>query len=90
MPNSLHTSNYQIFRTLLINARAESGLTQVQIAEKLNKPQSYVSKYERGERRIDFAEFIELAEIMEIDICKFVDTYKATFHSGKRLKKEKR
>jgi transcriptional regulator with XRE-family HTH domain len=60
---------------MLISARKESGLTQVQIAEKMNKPQSFVSKYERGERRLDFSEFIELANILRIDIAIFVDIY---------------
>lgn len=90
MPSTLHSNNYQIFRTLLINARTDAGLTQVNIAEKLNKPQSYVSKYERGERRLDFPEFIELAEIMGIDIAKFVDAYKASITNVKHKNKRNR
>jgi transcriptional regulator with XRE-family HTH domain len=77
MPSSLHTSDYQIFRSLLIDARAKSGLTQTQIAERLNKPQSYISKYERGERRLDFPEFIELADILGIDVSDFVNEYRS-------------
>ncbi|NNM70548.1 MAG: helix-turn-helix transcriptional regulator [Gallionella sp.] len=77
MPSSLHSHQYNIFRSLLIAARKESGLTQIQIAEKLNKPQSFISKYERGERRLDFSEFIELANILEIDIAMFVDSYQS-------------
>lgn len=75
MPSSLHSPDYQIFRSLLIEARIASGLTQMQIAEQLSKPQSYVSKYECGERRLDFPEFVELADIMGIDIAAFVDNY---------------
>ena len=77
MPNSLHSPDYQVFRTMLVNARVASGLTQVQIAERLNKPQSYISKYERGERRLDFPEFIELADILGIDVAAFVDDYRS-------------
>ena len=92
MPSSLHSPNYQIFRTLLTHARVSSGLTQAQIAEELNKPQSYVSKYERGERRLDFSEFIELAGILGIDIAAFVNEYRAALtpakiHKVKRQKK---
>ena len=62
---------------MLVNARVASGLTQVQIAERLNKPQSYISKYERGERRLDFPEFIELADILEVDVAAFVRDYRS-------------
>ena len=50
----------------------------MQIAEQLGKPQSFVSKYERGERRLDFTEFIELAYLLEIDVADFVKRYQST------------
>lgn len=80
MPSSLHRHHYQIFRMLLISERERAGVTQVQIAEKLGKPQSFVSKYERGERRLDFTEFLELAEALGIDIEKFVVSYNTKLH----------
>ena len=75
-------------------AREKSGLTQVQIAEKLEKPQSFISKYERGERRLDFSEFIELANVLEIDIAGFVSHYQSeisqiTTQKIRRVKKTK-
>lgn len=76
MPSSLHSHNYQIFRSLLIAAREEAALTQVTVAEKLGKPQSFVSKYERGERRLDFTEFVEIAELMEINVVDFFEKYR--------------
>lgn len=76
MPSSsLHRREYQVFRTLLIAERERSGLTQTQVAEKLRKPQSYVSKYERGERRLDCTEFAELADVLDINIAAFFATY---------------
>lgn len=87
MPSSLHSFQYNIFRLLLIEARRKSGLTQVQIAEKLDKPQSYISKYERGERRLDFSEFVELANILDIDMAEFINAYQselASKHQGFR------
>ena len=78
MPGSLHSHHYKIFRSLLILAREQSGLTQVQIAELLKKPQSFISKYERGERRLDFSEFIELADVLKIDVTNFVEVYRST------------
>ena len=72
MPNPLHEPDYRIFRTQLIEARERCGLTQTEVAQRLGKPQSFVSKYERGERRLDFVEFVVLAEILDLDISAFV------------------
>lgn len=52
----------QHLRQYLKQLRDESGLTQNTLAQKLNKPQSYVSKYESGERGLDFVETIEICE----------------------------
>lgn len=84
MPNSLHRYHYVVFRSLLVIARERSGLTQAQVAKKLRKPQSYVSKYERGERRLDFSEFLEIAEILRIDIFNFVKTYQLNLMTPKQ------
>lgn len=88
----MHSHQYQIFRSLLVAAREECGLTQVEIAEKLCKPQSFVSKYERGERRLDFTEFMELANLLEIDAANFVKRYQSAIsqtiiHKQRRVKK---
>jgi transcriptional regulator with XRE-family HTH domain len=88
MPSSLHSAPYEIFRSLLIAARNTSGLTQIQIAEQLNKPQSFISKYERGERRLDFPEFIELAAVLHIDIAAFVDNYQTALATKTKLLKQ--
>lgn len=82
MPSSLHRHHYQTFRQLLVNAREDAGITQVQIAEKLGRPQSFVSKYERGERRLDFTEFLELADVLNIDIESFVAAYRVKLGIG--------
>ena len=60
---------------MIIEARKASGLTQVEIAQALDKPQSYISKVELGERRLDFAEFVDLANIIGIDIPAFLTIY---------------
>jgi len=52
---------------LLIQARKNLKLSQVQLSKKLSKPQSFISKYETGERRLDLIEFLELSEKLEID-----------------------
>lgn len=71
----MHSGQYQIFREMVVQARKESKLTQVQVAKMLGKPQSYVSKVELGERRLDFTEFVDFANVIGIDIIKFVKAY---------------
>jgi len=64
----LYTSYLPRRRTFLEKlrqARLEAGLTQVQVAEKLGRPQSYVSKCENGQRRVDFVELLMFAEIYD-------------------------
>ncbi|WP_260929346.1 multiprotein-bridging factor 1 family protein [Novosphingobium sp. 9] len=57
MAGTLFTPEYKLFAQSLVAARQAAGLTQEQLASKLAKPQSYVSKIERSERRIDVIEF---------------------------------
>jgi transcriptional regulator with XRE-family HTH domain len=77
MPNPIHQSNYKLFREMLTSIRLEKGLLQSDVAERVRKPQSFISKYERGERRLDVAEFVQIAEALEIDAADFVNKYKA-------------
>ena len=67
MPNPLHDPRYALFRALLVSERERRGLTQVEVAARLGRPQSYVSKYERGERRLDIIEFLDVAKSLGID-----------------------
>ncbi|HRQ87885.1 MAG TPA: helix-turn-helix transcriptional regulator [Bacteroidia bacterium] len=59
------------FRGLLRQARIDAGLTQVELADKLGKPQSYVSKAELGERRLDFLETLDFCEACGKDVAEF-------------------
>ena len=63
---STRSSAYQTFLRLLIEARKACDMTQAQLAQKLRQPQSYVSKVESGERRLDVIEFLEIAHALEI------------------------
>lgn len=51
----------------IIAARRSAGLTQDEVAKRLERPQSFVAKYEGGERRLDVVEFIALARALEQD-----------------------
>jgi transcriptional regulator with XRE-family HTH domain len=57
---------------MLRELRHEKGVTQEALAEFLGKPQSYVSKYELGERRIDVVEAIEVCRALNADFVAFV------------------
>ncbi len=60
---SLHTEAYRRFLTRLRRAREEAGLTQVEVATRIGRPQSYVSKCESGERRVDVIELAQFARL---------------------------
>ncbi len=64
---SLHTKAYQAFVAIMVEARQKAKVTQHELARRLDKPQSFVSKYERCERRLDVAQFIRIARALEID-----------------------
>jgi transcriptional regulator with XRE-family HTH domain len=72
MGKSVFSDAYNLFRTRLVEAREKGSLTQADVAAKLGKPQSYVSKYERGERRLDLVEFLEVARVLRIDPYKII------------------
>lgn len=57
---------YQKFEQCLLNARETRKLTQAEVASRLDKPQSFVSKYETGERRLDVIEFLAVCKALEI------------------------
>jgi transcriptional regulator with XRE-family HTH domain len=54
-------------------ARKDAGLTQVQVARRLRRPQSFVSKSESGERRVDAVEFAEFARLYGKSLDFFVE-----------------
>jgi transcriptional regulator with XRE-family HTH domain len=64
---SVFTKRYQLFLSMLVSARQEKGFSQRDVAKKLKKIQSYVSKYERGERRLDVVEFLDVAKVLDVD-----------------------
>ena len=64
---SVFTLEYEAFLQTIIAVRKSAGLTQQQLAVRLEKPQSFVSKYERGERRLDVVEFLSVIRVMGSD-----------------------
>lgn len=72
MTKSVFSNKYDQFRSHLVKARKAAGLTQAELAAKLFQPQSFVSKYERGERRLDVVEFLDVAQAIGIDPIKLL------------------
>jgi transcriptional regulator with XRE-family HTH domain len=70
------SKKYELFQRLLIQAREEAGLSQQDVAGRLGRHQTYVSKCERGERRMDLVEFLEIAKAISFDPHKFIKKLK--------------
>lgn len=60
------------FLQALRQVRLNSQLTQAELSYKLNKPQSFVSKYESGERRLDFYELYLICHALNITLSNFI------------------
>ena len=67
MTESVYTARYRRLRELLVAARKDKGLSQAALAEELGRLQTFVSKYERGERRLDVIEFLDVTRALGID-----------------------
>jgi transcriptional regulator with XRE-family HTH domain len=71
---SVHSTDQAAFCALMIRTRKAAGLTQQAVALRLKKPQSFVAKYEGGERRLDVVEFIAIARTLGADPIKLMAT----------------
>lgn len=67
MPKGIHDHRYRTLIERLIAARKSAQLSQAALAQKLGKPQQFVSRYELGERRLDIVEYIDVARLVGID-----------------------
>lgn len=72
MTKSIHSRDYGRFLRLLVEARESRSVTQTERAKAIGKPQSFISKVESGERRLDIVELLQLLSAMGIDATEFV------------------
>jgi transcriptional regulator with XRE-family HTH domain len=72
LDKSVHSDGQSAFSELMIGARKSARLTQHQLAKRLHKPQSFVAKYEGGERRIDVVEFVTICQAIAADPTKIL------------------
>ena len=73
MSKSVHSKEYQELLAKLRKARKAAKLTQVEVARRLRKPQSFVSKFESGERRLDAVELKAIAKLYGKPASHFLD-----------------
>lgn len=73
MSGSVYSVRYREFLRRLKAARLSAGLTQQEVAAQLNVPQSYVSKCESGERRVDVIELMNFAQVYKKSLSYFVE-----------------
>ena len=64
---SLYPDEYRRLVASIVAARKNAGMTQSDLAKALGRPQSFVSKYESGERRLDPIEFVRISQLLKAD-----------------------
>jgi transcriptional regulator with XRE-family HTH domain len=77
LSKSIHSPQHIKLRELLVAARKKAGLTQQEVADRLGRPQSFVAKYEAGERRLDVVEFLQIATVIGADPLRMVRALQA-------------
>jgi transcriptional regulator with XRE-family HTH domain len=74
LDKSVHSEAQSAFCDLMVKARKDAGLTQHELAKRLRRPQSFVAKYEGGERRIDVVEFVTICRAIGANPAKLLKT----------------
>lgn len=72
LDKTVHSAGQAAFCALMTAARKRAGLTQQELANRLKRPQSFVAKYEGGERRIDVIEFIAICRALGANPAKLI------------------
>lgn len=72
MQKAIGSAQQAQLQALLRRLRREAGLTQVQLGKRLGEPQSLVSDYERGERRLDLIELKQVCDALGVPLDEFV------------------
>ena len=72
MVKNISSSHKKALQKCLKEIRIGAGLSQVELSKKLGKPQSFVSKYESGERRLDILELRKVCESLGVSLVEFV------------------
>jgi transcriptional regulator with XRE-family HTH domain len=80
MPKTIFSAPQERLQELLRRTRMDAGLTQGDVAQRLKQPQSFVSKYESGERRLDVIELRQICSVFGISLAKFVERFEKSLN----------
>ena len=83
MQKSIHSAQYAVFLKVLRQSRERAGLTQVQLAKKISETQTFVSKCERGERRIDVIELRTFCRAFGMTLGRFISAVEGAIGKAK-------
>lgn len=84
MEKSIYTREYAVFLEQLRKARETKNLTQIEVAEHLGQTQSFVSKVERGERRLDVVELLAFCSAIDVQFVDFVRHFYELLEQSRR------
>lgn len=83
MSKFIGSSQKHILQDLLKQHRLNANLKQTELAEILEQSQSFVSKYESGERRLDLLELGEICQALNITLTEFVSEFEQALNESK-------
>jgi transcriptional regulator with XRE-family HTH domain len=81
---TIYTREYRILLRILRSKRQQNRLSQDDFAKKLGVPQSFISKIESGERRIDIVDLFRFCEVLNIDVVQFIKELVKEIKIGKK------
>jgi transcriptional regulator with XRE-family HTH domain len=84
MEKSIHSAQYALFLKVFREARRKAGITQVQLAKRVGETQSFISKCERGERRIDVVELRRFCQEFGMGLRQFAALLERAIERRKR------
>jgi transcriptional regulator with XRE-family HTH domain len=84
MRDTLRSPQQIELRKLLLKHRTDRGVTQTELAQRLERPQSFVAKYEGGERRLSVIDFIDIAEALQIRPSHLLDELHEILNSSEQ------
>lgn len=68
LARGIHDARYKRLIEALAAARRKANMSQTELADRLGKRQQFVSKYESGERRLDFVEVLDIASVLGVSV----------------------
>lgn len=77
MEKAIHSDEHRRLCALLRSTREQAGLRQADVAARLEEPQSFVSKYENGERRLDLIELRQVCEALGTPLVSLIEAFES-------------